>query len=295
MENKVYDVAVIGGGIAGYTAALALKNFKKDFLWVGVTPFGEKLFKAERVKNFPSFTGNGVELAALLERQMVVEEVPFTRAKIDGVYAAGGCFMLTCGKEVFHARSVILATGVETETVESASEYLGRGVSYCAVCDGSLYKNKTIVCEVSSKNYEEEAEYLAGIAKKVYAFCKYKNAQFRAENIQTVEGSIAQIVGEGRVSGVVTKSGNKIEADGVFFLKDAAPPAVLVGGLETKEGHVKVARDMSTNLAGLFAAGDVTGRPYQYVKAAGEGLVAAYSVHKFLVHEKSFATQNLFP
>ncbi len=285
MENKVYDVAVIGGGIAGYTAALTLKNFKKEFLWVGVKPFGEKLLKAERVKNFPTFTGNGVELAALLERQMALEEVPFTRAKIDGVYATGGGFMLTSGKTAFSARSVILATGVETETVESASKYLGRGVSYCAVCDGSLYKNKTVVCELSSPNYAEEAEYLAGIAKKVYAFCKYKNAEFRAENIQTVEDPIALIVGEGRVTGVVTKSGKMLEADGVFFLKDAAPPAVLVGGLETEAGHVKVARDMSTNLAGLFAAGDVTGRPYQYIKAAGEGLVAAFSVHKFLVHD----------
>ena len=80
----------------------------------------------------------------------------------------------------------------------------------------------------------------------------------------------------------------------MFFLKDSAPPAVLVGGLETEGGHVKVDRDMSTNLAGLFAAGGVTGRPYQYVKAAGEGLVAAYSVHKFLVHEKSFAGAKSF-
>ena len=295
MENKIYDVAVVGGGIAGYTAALVLKNFKKNFLWVGTRPFGEKLLKAERVKNFPSFTGNGVELAALLERQMIVEEVPFTKAKIDGVYASGDRFLLTSGALSYNARSVILATGVETETVKGAAAYLGRGVSYCAVCDGSLYRGKTVVCEISSKNYEEEAEYLAGLAKKVYAFCKYKNAAFRAENIERLDDTIAELEGEERITGVMTKSGRKIEADGVFFLKDSAPPAVLVGGLETEGGHVKVARDMSTNLAGLFAAGDVTGRPYQYLKAAGEGLVAAYSIHNYLVHEKSFATQNLFP
>ena len=289
MENKTYDVAVVGGGIAGYTAALTLKNFKKDFVWLGIKPFGEKLLKAEQVRNFPSFSGNGVELAALLERQMIVEEVPFTRAKIDGIYAAGDGFTLTCGKILFNARAVILATGVETETAGNASEYLGRGVSYCAVCDGPLYKNKTVVCELSSKNYEEEAEYLAGIAKKVYAFCRYKNSGFRAENIETVDDPIVKIVGEGRVSGVVTKSGKTVAADGVFFLKDSAPPAVLVGGLETEGGHVKVARDLSTNIRGLFAAGDVTGRPYQYIKAAGEGLVAAYSIHKFLSSQKEIS------
>ncbi len=282
MENERFDAAVIGGGIAGYTAALALKNFKKNFLWVGTEPFGEKLLKAERVKNFPSFMGSGEELAALLEKQRAAEEIPFTKAKIDGVYAEKGGFLLTSGKTVFSARSVILATGVETETVKGASDFLGRGVSYCAVCDGSLYKNRTIVCELSSENYEDEAEYLAGIAKKVYVLCKYRGARFRAENIEASEDAVAQIAGEGRVSGVLTKGGKRLEADGVFFLKNSAPPSVLVGGLLTEDGHVKVARDMSTNLAGLFAAGDVTGRPYQYVKAAGEGLVAAYSVHDYL-------------
>ncbi len=294
MENKVYDVAVVGGGIAGYTAALVLKNFKKNFLWVGTRPFGEKLFKAERVKNFPAFTGSGAELANLLAGQMAAEELPFAKAKIDGIYAAGGEFILTSGKEVFNARSVILATGVETETRGSA--YLGRGVSYCAVCDGSLYKNKVIACEISSETYAEEVEYLAGIARKVYVFCLYEGAKFRAENIEICENDrIAEVDGGDRISHIYTKLGYEIKVDGLFYLKDAMPPSVLVGGLETEEGHVKVARDMSTNLSGLFAAGDVTGRPYQYIKAAGEGLVAAYSVQKFLSHEKSFAAQNLFP
>ncbi len=288
MENRIYDAAIVGGGIAGYTAALALKNFKTDFLWAGTVPFGEKLRKAERVKNFPSFTGSGAELAELLERQRSAEEIPFLKAKIDGIYA-GENFLLTSGKDTFTARSVILATGVETSAAKGARGYLGRGVSYCAVCDGSLYRGKTVVCELSSAAYEEEAEYLAGIARRVYALCRYRGAKFRAENIVAEEGEIAEIVGSDRVGGVLTKDGKTIEADGVFFLKDSAPPDVLVGGLAAEGGHVKVDRNMSTAIKGLFAAGDVTGRPYQYIKAAGEGLVAAYAVHEYIVHEKDFA------
>ncbi len=287
MGNRTYDVAVIGGGIAGYTAALTLKNFGKDFLWVGAKPFGDKLLKAEHVRNFPSFSGNGVELAALLERQMIVEEIPFTKARIDGVYAADRGFDLMSGREVLHARSVILATGVETKVAKGAAEYLGRGVSYCAVCDGALYKNKRIACEISSKEYEDEVEYLAGIAEKVFVFCRYEGAHFHAANIELRQGKIGGIGGDVRVTEVLTESGEHLAVSGVFFLKDSAPPSVLVGGLQTEGGHVKVARDMSTHLSGLFAAGDVTGRPYQYIKAAGEGLVAAFSACDYLARSQN--------
>lgn len=288
-EDREYEVAVVGGGIAGYTAALALKRFGRETLWLGTQLFGEKLARAEQVKNFPAFTGSGEELKALLERQMSEEGLLFTEAKIDAVYAGGGGFLLTEGKRYFRARTVVLATGTETAAAKGASRFLGKGVSYCAVCDGALYRNKTVVCEVSSERYAEEAEYLAGFAQKVYALCGYGGATFRAGNIEARRGLVAAVTGEERVTGVVTSDGERLGADGVFFLKDSAPPAVLVGGLATEDGHVKVARDMSTNLAGLFAAGDVTGRPYQYVKAAGEGLVAAFSVRDFLVRAEKNA------
>lgn len=286
MDNKLYDVAIVGGGIAGFEAALTLKTFKREFLWLGSKKFGDKLALAESVNNFLSFSGSGSELRALLEQQSQREEIPFTPARVDGIYAMGEKFLLTCGKETFAARSVILATGVETKgRLKGEQEFLGRGVSYCAVCDGALYRGKKIAAVLSRAEFAAEAEYLASMAREVIAFCLYPDPKFEAQNISICPDRPLSIEGRERVEGIRTERGD-VAVDAVFFLKNAAPPAALVGGLETQDGHVKVLRDLSTNLSGLFAAGDVTGRPYQYIKAAGEGLCAAFSANEYLLSKE---------
>ena len=280
MEHK-YDAAVVGGGIAGYTAALTLKSLKVDFIWFG-RGLSEKLLVAEYVRNFPAFVGSGRELAEKLELQRKHEGIEQAQVRIDGIYAAKDGFMLTAGQETYEAKAVILATGVETAgTIAGERDFLGRGVSYCAVCDGALYKGKPIAAVISSEQYAHEAEYLAGFASVVHVFCGYRNPAFQASNIILHTGMPLRVEGSMRVEAIVTNEG-EIPVSGVFFLKNSTPPAALVGGLKTDGAHVIVARDMSTNLKGLFAAGDITGRPYQYAKAAGEGLVAAYSVHAYL-------------
>lgn len=283
MADKIYESIIVGGGIAGFEAALALKNFRHDFLWIGGKRFGEKLFVSEWVQNFPSFSGSGKELAALLAKQAEREELPFLAGRIDGIYAMGETFLLAQAQESFSSRTVILATGVEVAgEIEGEREYFGRGVSYCAVCDGGLYKDKTVAAVLSSGEFADEAEYLAGFAKKVYAVCRFRDPHFRAENIETVTDRPLRVEGGARVERLCFRD-RALPVDGVFFLKNSAPPSALVGGLETlPDGHVKIGRDCATNLKGLFAAGDITGKPYQFVKAAGEGLVAAYSVHDYL-------------
>ena len=278
---KEYQAAVVGGGIAGYSAALALKNLKVDYVWFGSKGFGEKLSLAEHVRNFPSFTGRGEELAALLEKQRAHEGVTLTKSRIDGIYRQEGGYLLTAGKESYFARTVVLCTGVETSgTLKGEREFLGRGVSYCAVCDGALYRGKSVAAVLSSDKYAEEAEYLAGFAEKVHVFCRGSVA-FHAKNIVVHTEKPEAVEGALRVESIVA-DGKEIAVSGVFFMRDSAPPAALVGGLKVDGGHVVVQRDGSTNLKGLFAAGDVTGRPYQYAKAAGEGLVAAFAARDYL-------------
>ena len=281
MEH-VFDIAVVGGGIAGYTAALTAKNLLLDYVWLGASAFGEKLAVAEKVTNFPAVSGSGKDLLAALKGQMEREGVALTRCRVDGVYASGGRYLLTAGEKAFSAKTVILATGVETKgQLKGERDFLGRGVSYCAVCDGALYKGKKIAAVLSSPEFEDEARYLARFAEKVYAFCLYKGPALSGENIE-VRGEIPVAVeGNARIERIVTKEG-ALNVDGVFFLKNSAPPQALVGGLQTDGAHVRVGRDLSTNLAGLFAAGDITGRPYQYAKAAGEGCVAAHSAKAYL-------------
>lgn len=282
MTQTKFDLAIVGGGIAGYTAALVSESLKLNYVWLGEERFGRKLLSAEYVRNYPAVTGSGADFAAALSAQAEKENVRFTPARIGGIFAAGGEFLLSCGQEAYSARAVILATGVELRgSVKGESEFLGKGVSYCAVCDGALYRGKRVAVFLYDAKYAEEVEYLAGFAARIDCFCLCPAPDFKAENIFSLSERPLEVTGAERVRAVRTAEG-EVSADGVFVLKNSAPPSALVGGLQTEGGHVKVARDGSTNLKGLFAAGDVTGKPYQYVKAAGEGCTAAYSASAYL-------------
>ncbi len=280
MMNENYQIAVIGGGIAGQAAALTAKSLRLKLLWLG-EGYG-KADRAEYIRNYPAFTGDGAAFTDALEKQRVAEGLALTPARVDGVYKTSDGFFITAGKQSFSAQSVVLAIGVEAAGVIAGErEFLGRGVSYCAVCDGALYRGKNIAVVLSDEKFAEEAEYLAGFASNVYCVCRGFEGRFRAENIQTVSDTPIAVVGEERVNGLrLIKS--ELAVDGVFFLKNSAPPEALVGGLETEGNFVKVTRSGETNLKGLFAAGDITGTPYQFAKAAGEGLVAVYSARAYL-------------
>lgn len=276
----IYDTAIVGVGVAGYTAALTAKSLKLRYLWFADDGFGEKTKKAEYVRNFPAFTGGGKEFCAALEMQREKEGVERVQKRVDGVYKTGENFMLTVASEAFEARTVILATGVQTRSVAGEGAYLGKGVSYCAVCDGALYRGKKVAVALFSPRFCEEAEYLASFAAEVRCFCSF-GCSFRSPNITVCKERVLRVEGENRVERVITDKG-AYPADGVFFLTESVPPSALCGGLECEGERVITRRDGSTNLKGLFAAGDVAGRPYQYVKAAGEGCVAAYSVASYL-------------
>lgn len=281
--EQIRDVIIVGGGIAGYSAALTAKNLKLNYLWVGDKNFGKKTAKAEYVRNYPAFQGDGAEFIRALGAQKEAEGIVLTEKRIDAVYKEKNGFLLTAGDESFRSRTVILATGVEL-SASIGDEFLGRGVSYCAVCDGALYKNKRIAAVLYAREEQEEAEYLASFASEVLLFtrgqifCKAKNIRVLNEIPKAVGGGF-------RVEKIVTDR-SEYAVDGVFLLGKTAPPSALCGGLKTEGAHVAVGRDLATNLAGLFAAGDITGKPYQFIKAAGEGCTAAYSAKAYLNAEK---------
>lgn len=280
MEH-IYDVAVIGGGIAGYSAALSSKSLGLDCLWLGETAFGDKVKKSEYVRNYPSFSGNGAQFFEALMLQKEREGVLLTAGRADGVFRMGNGWSISATPEMYFTRAVVLCTGVDLKgKLKGESDFTGRGVSYCAVCDGALYRGKTIAAVVNSPAFIGEAEYLADFAETVYAFLMF-DASFEHKNIHICREIPRSVEGNGRVERLITDKGSH-DVSGVFLLRSAVPPETLVGGLKIDGAHVVVGRDLATNLKGLFAAGDVTGLPYQYAKAAGEGLVAAHSVKRYL-------------
>lgn len=278
------DCIIIGSGPAGISAALTLKSNGKNFLFFGSSSLSEKIEKAESIRNYPGFLGvTGKAFATDLKKQLQESEVEIKEEKVAGVYALKEKFLVTTQEgNTYESRAVILACGVESvKQIEGEEAFTGRGVSYCATCDGFLYKGKTIAVLCTTKRLEHEIGYLADFAKKVYLIPMYKGVEVERENVEIIRKMPSKIVGEKRVEALVFAD-KELPIDGIFMLRDSLSPALLVGGLKTENGHVIVERDMSTNLKGLYAAGDCTGRPYQYAKAVGEGNIAAHSVSEFL-------------
>lgn len=278
------DIAIVGSGPAGISAALNAQIRKKSYYFFGSGKLSDKVQRSEKIANYPAVPDiSGEKLNDMFLEQLQNADIQITDKRITGIYNMGKYFALLADQEDFYARTVILATGVETvRPIAGEMELLGRGVSYCATCDGNLYKGKTIAVICDSAAMEEEVEYLADLAGKVYYLPLFKGSGFEAENTQRLNSPVAGILGEKRVSGIRMKDGTEIEVDGVFFLKQSVSPAVLLRGLEMEEGHVAVDRKMRTNIKGCFAAGDCTGTPYQIVKAVGEGNIAVHSAVRYL-------------
>ena len=205
-----------------------------------------------------------------------------TEQRIGAVYAMGDYFAQQAGEEMLEARTVILATGVVmAKTLPGEEQYLGRGVSYCATCDAPLYRGRTAIVIGYSPREEAEAAFLAGVCSKVTYFPMYKDETNLPESVEVIREIPEEILKLETGLAIKTSEG-EYAADGVFVLREAVAPSQLVPGLETDGAHVKVNRRMETNLPGLFACGDLTGTPYQYVKAAGEGNVAAISAAAYI-------------
>ncbi len=279
----MFDTAIIGTGPAGISAALTLRSLKKKIILFGSQKLSQKIRVAERIRNYPGLPGvSGMQMQEAFLDQLQKMEIPITDKTVTGIYNMGTHYGILCDQEMFEARTVILATGVEAvKPIPGELEFVGRGVSYCATCDGFLYKGKTIGVLCTTKDLEHEIEYLASLAEKVYLIPLYKDVAVKAGNVEIIQRKPAAIEGSMKVEKLAFED-REVAVDGIFMLKQAVAPSVLLYGLETADGHILVDRACKTNLPGCFAAGDCTGRPYQYVKAAGEGNVAAHSAVEYL-------------
>ncbi len=280
----MYDCIIIGTGPAGLSAALNLKTYRKDFVWFGSKSMSEKVRRAEKITNYPGFPEvTGQELLKHFEAHIEAAGLEITEKTVTNVMDAGGYYMVLADNEIYEAKSLILAMGVmAAKVLDGESELLGRGVSYCATCDGMLYRGKTIAVLCNDPKYEHEVEYLADLAAEVYYYPTFENSTVTKENVHVSKNAPKAVNGEKKVVSITLRDGETVAVDGLFCLRNAIAPAALVPGLSVAGGHIIVDRMQQTNLTGCFAAGDCTGRPYQYTKAVGEGNVAAHSCIGYL-------------
>ena len=282
-QTERVDIAIIGTGPAGVSAALTAANRNKSILLLGSRQMSEKVAKAHEIRNYPGLPAvKGEELAEAFRNHLDNMGITITEKRVGTVYAMGDYFALQIGEEMAEAEAVILATGVvQANPLPGEKELLGRGVSYCATCDAPLYRGKTAAVIGYSPREEAEAAFLSEVCEKVTYFPVYREETALPDSVQVIREKVTGIAQEGGKRIVRTESGT-YEADGVFVLREAVAPDTLVPGLEADGAHVRVNRKMETSLPGVFACGDLTGTPYQYVKAAGEGNVAAISAAAYI-------------
>lgn len=282
-----YDIAVIGTGPAGVSAAITAKVRNKKILLFGSKRSSEKVYRAQQIQNYPGLPDiTGEELAQQYQKQLDQLGIPVTEERVSAVYAMGEYFAIQASGKMYEASSVILAAGVvQGKTFPGEKEFLGRGVSYCATCDAMLYRGKTAVVIGYTEEAERESEFLAELAKKVWYIPMYKETPKLPDTIEIIREKPLEIGGTDLVGYLKTDAG-EYKTDGVFILRDSVSAQQLIPGLEIEDDHVKVNLQMETNIPGCFACGDVAGKPYQYVKAAGQGNVAALSAVAWLTRQR---------
>ncbi len=266
--SNTFDVMIIGGGAAATSAALTCLNRGKTVGVVANKAETSNLYKAEWVTNYPGLPAmNGAEMTAIFRRQLEESQAVLIEGRALSVMPMGQSFGVAVGNDYFMCKAVILAAGITREKLyPGEAEYLGRGVSYCATCDGMLYRGKTVAVVGAGEEAKLDADFLKGIGCTVLRF--EKNGRY-------------EIRGESKADTLVF-AGEEHRVDCVFIIKDTVSVTKLVPGLEYVQGGVAVDRHMATNVPGVFAAGDCTGKPFQLAKAVGEGNVAALSACDYI-------------
>ncbi len=280
----MYDIAIIGSGPAALSAAVNARQRNKSVCVFGRSLDSSLLFAAEKVDNYLGMPDmSGEEMLNQFYAHAVKRGVEFKESRISQIMPMGEYFMINADNEFYQAKTLILAIGLnKSKGIAGEMEYLGKGVSYCATCDGMLYRNKKVVVVGEHEEGEAEANFLSDVCEKVTYIPLYQPVLNLKENVEVLNVKPEAVLGEnGKVTGIELE-GKTVECDGIFFAKTSTPPESLVFGLQTDGKNIIVDRSMATNLPGVYAAGDCTGAPFQIAKAVGEGLVAALSAAAYL-------------
>ncbi|MDR1107810.1 MAG: thioredoxin-disulfide reductase [Spirochaetaceae bacterium] len=298
------DVLVLGAGPAGLTAAqYGARSNLKVLVFEQLAPGGQALL-IDKLENYPGIIGekSGFEISQDMHRQAELFGAVFRIETVTALKKEGEVFTVTLGNgETQSGRAVILATGSKYRTLDipGEKEWYGRGVSYCATCDGPFFKNKKIFVVGGGAAACDEARFLSRLSDQVVLV--HRRDRFRAQralaervlrdpHIETrFNTRLLEIRGQGKVTSVVlenTGTGEKYEeaAEGVFIFVGTIPQSVLASGAQTDEnGYIITNQNMETSVPGLFAAGDVRASPFrQVVVAAGEGAIAAHRAAEYI-------------
>ncbi len=290
-----FDVVIVGGGPAGLTAGIYCVRRKLRTAIVERTALGGQMLLTNEIGNWPGDKlVSGIELAARMEEHVKSLDVKIIFDEVIGLDLGNTEKKVFLRDRTLTCTTVILATGGQHKKlkIRGEEEFAGRGVSYCATCDGPFFKGKDVVVVGCGNMALEDALYLSEVASKVTLICRKFTAEevlvekIKAANIDAiVEDGLDEVFGGQLVKGVRLKSGKTIDAEGVFIAIGSKPSTELASeagvGLDER-GFIKVNRNMETSIPGVYAAGDVTGGIPQISTAVGEAATAALKAYSYV-------------
>ena len=276
MADKLFDIAIIGAGPAGLSAALTARVRNKTAALFEHLDFSPKLQKAHAINNYLGMPATpGKELIKQMADHCLASGPTLIKEKVTNIYS-GKTFTLLTPHDTYEAKALILAIGVSSSAmITGEKDLVGKGVCYCATCDGMLYRDRPVAVIAYTEEGEHEADFLGEICPKVYFIPQYKTAfQPKQPTVEVLKAHPKAVLGTDEVTGLLTDAG-ELKVDGIFVLRQSDPAETLLPELEMDGPFVKVNRDQATNVPGVYAAGDCTGKPWQIARATGEGLTAA--------------------
>lgn len=303
-ETHVYDMIVVGGGPAGYTTALYAVRAGLDTLVLEKLSAGGQMALTQEIDNYPGFEDgvNGFDLAEKMQRQAERFGANTVYAEVERLDLSAAPKELTTSEGIFRARVVVLATGANPRELGLADEaaLVGRGVAYCAACDGMFYKGKTVAVVGGGNSAAEDALLLSRVAKKVILIHRrdtlratkvYHDPLMRAQNVEfrwnsAVDGLLHgdKLTGV-RLRDVRTGETTELSCDGLFVCIGRKPATELVKGQLALDdgGYILADETTKTSLPGVFAVGDVRTKPLrQVVTAVADGAVAVQMAEEYL-------------
>ena len=287
---KIYDCIIVGSGIAGMSSAIYLKRANKDILLLESYIPGGQINNTSNVENYPGFTKiDGPTLVMNLHDQINSMEIPLKYEKVININKEDS-FIVETNKEKYLTRNVILATGRTPNKLGIEDEFVGKGVSYCALCDGNLYKNEEVVVVGGGNSAFEESLYLSKVCKKVTILNRSDKLKAsiilqeevsKKNNIEVIYNcSIKKINSlDNKIVSVSTNKGD-IDCTGIFIYIGLTPNIDYINlDLEKENNYIVVDNKMQTNIKGIYACGDIIKKDvYQIITAASEGAIAATSI-----------------
>ena len=311
MDTHEFDVVIIGGGPAGCTCALYTSRANLKTVILDKNSAVGALAITHKIANYPGVSGemSGDELLKSMREQAVDYGTTYQRAQVFGIDVDGDVKKVYTPEGTFVGRALVLATGAmgrSGPSFQGESEFLGRGVSYCATCDGAFYRDREVAVVGLNQEAVEEAQFLTKFASKVHwiTFKDPKPEDHHAHDLLSMSNvkhwrrtRLSSIEGDNSgVTGIKVKSKGEdellpLQVEGVFVYQNGSKPITdFIGDLVeyNPDGGVQVDESMSTNVPGVWAIGDIRNTPYkQAVVAAGDGCIAAMSIDRYLNHRKA--------